>query len=871
MSKKKKSPIKKIIKWVFSTVLVVLIALISVSFLFKDKIKEMVARTVNENINATVTFKDTDLSLLKSFPLANLTIEDIAIVNKAPFLGDTLYFAKELNLKMNITELFKSPEETISIKSIATKQGRINIQLNEKGVGNYDISIQKEAAKNSTETSAPFSFNIQKYELQNMDFNYRNKTSKIKLRLAGINHVGRGDFADEILDLDTTSETQISLEMDGVNYMKNIHIDLAAVIGVDLKNSKYTFKKNTGHINQLPLEFNGFVQLIDENQLYDISFKTPTSSFKNGLALIPEQYSGNLNSIETAGNFEVNGLVKGILSKNTIPAFDISLVSKNAQFKYEDLPKSVDNITINSKIINKTGNLKDTYIALNKLTFKIDEDVFSANGNVANITTNPKVNMAVKGVINLANIGKVYPGALEKELAGILKLDITSNFDMNAVDKGNYQQIKNKGNISVSGFKYDGYDVANPFFIDKTAITFNTNTIKLNEFEVKTGTSDISLKGNLDNFYGFLFKDQVLKGNFILNSTNLKVADFIAEADQKKTEEETTSSSVKIPAFLDAKFRANVKTVYYDNIILKNVSGYLFIKDEIIKLQNVKSDVFGGNINFKGNVSTKGDLSKFNMDLDMKQLNISESFSNLEMLKSIAPIAKTIEGKINSTISISGNLNEDMTPDLKTISGDLLGQLLNTSLSAGTSKVLGAIGDKVSFLDVNKLNLDNIQTVIGFKNGEVSVKPFKLNYQDIGIEIAGKHRFDKTMSYDIVFDLPVKYLGEEAKGILSKLSPKDAEAIKSVPVKATLSGSFTNPSFSSNLKDATSSLVNNLIKKQKQRLLNKGTEALSKLLDGKKETAADSTETKIEVTVDKVKGLLNGLFKKKKKDTTKNN
>ena len=43
------------------------------------------------------------------------------------------------------------------------------------------------------------------------------------------------------------------------------------------------------------------------------------------------------------------------LSENKIPAFDINLSSKNAMFKYGDLPKSVQNININSKIINKTG------------------------------------------------------------------------------------------------------------------------------------------------------------------------------------------------------------------------------------------------------------------------------------------------------------------------------------------------------------------------------------------------------------------------------------------------------------------------------------------------------------------------------------
>jgi hypothetical protein len=63
--------------------------------------------------------------------------------------------------------------------------------------------------------------------------------------------------------------------------MNNVPVTLDA-IWIDLENSKYTFKENKALINQLPLEFDGFIQLVDAG-LYDLKFKTPTSSFKNFL------------------------------------------------------------------------------------------------------------------------------------------------------------------------------------------------------------------------------------------------------------------------------------------------------------------------------------------------------------------------------------------------------------------------------------------------------------------------------------------------------------------------------------------------------------------------------------------------------------
>ncbi len=103
--------------------------------------------------------------------------------------------------------------------------------------------------------------------------------------------------------------------MDKVNYMNNIAISLDAILGIDLKNSKYTFKENKAKINELPLEFDGFIQMVDAGQNYDLKFKTPTSSFKNFLGLIPSAYSSSLDNVKTSGDFTVVGFAKGMLHR----------------------------------------------------------------------------------------------------------------------------------------------------------------------------------------------------------------------------------------------------------------------------------------------------------------------------------------------------------------------------------------------------------------------------------------------------------------------------------------------------------------------------------------------------------------------------
>ncbi|EKT3962948.1 AsmA family protein [Flavobacterium psychrophilum] len=863
---------KKIFIGIGVFLLIIIASLAAIPIFFKDQIKAKIEKSINENVDAKVTFADASLSLFKNFPQANVGIQKLIIINKAPFAGDTLVAFEELNLQMSVKELFNGENQPMTLKAISVKNGKANILFNKDGIGNFDIAIKDNNKEESK--SKPFAMNIQNYALENFNFKYYDERSKIKMVINELNHTGTGNFAAQILDLDTKSTAKISLDMDKMNYMKNVAISLDAVLGIDLEKSKYTFKDNTAKINELPLQFNGFIQLLEDGQDYDLTFKTPTSSFKNFLGLVPAAYAGDLNTVKTTGDFTVAGFAKGKLTNATIPKFNIAIASNNASFQYPDLPKSVQNIIIDTKIINETGLINDTYVNLDKLSFKIDQDVFTAKANIRNVATNALVDAALKGTINLGNVTKAYPVKLAMPLSGILKADVTTKFDMKSVETSQYQNIQNAGNMTLTGFNYTGEGMAKPVQIKQAIVAFNPKQIRLNQLDMKTGNSDIQLTGTLDNFYGFLFRKQILKGNFDMNSSNFLVSDFMAPTAVTTTAvtttegKKTTKEAVKIPAFLDCAITAKANTVVYDNLTLKAVSGKMIIRDEAVTLQNIKTNIFDGQIGLSGLVSTKGKVPTFSMNLDLNKVDIAKTFTQLDMLKKIAPIAGIINGKLNSNIKLSGNLNAiEMTPDLNTVSGDLLGQLLSTTVNSSNSKVLSALGAQVKFLDVSKLNLNDIKAAISFNDGKVTVKPFKIKYQDIVAEIGGSHGFDQNMNYNIKMDVPAKYLGAEVNKVLAKLTPADAAKIDNIPITALVTGNFANPKVSTDMKQASTNLASQILKSQKDKLINQGASALGNLLGGGKKDPADTTKTKDpkkEAIKNAAGDLLNGLFGKKK-------
>ncbi|OXB04200.1 hypothetical protein B0A81_17080 [Flavobacterium plurextorum] len=864
--------LKKILKISAIVIVVFVAALFAIPYFFKDQIKAKIADAINESVDAKVSFADADLSLFKNFPNAAVAIEKLVIINKAPFEGDTLVSLGELNLKMSIKELFKGKDEPLSIQGITSENGLVNIIFNKDGVGNFDIALKDKKETANDNSSKPLSLKIQNYKIENFTFRYIDQGSKIKMVVDSLNHEGTGDFTNSKLDLTTKSTAKVSLDMDKINYMKNVKLTLDAVLGIDLDQSKYTFKENKALINQLPLEFDGFIQMVEAGQIYDLKFKTPTSSFTNFLGLIPSAYSSGLDGVKTTGDFTVAGFAKGQLTDTTVPKFNIAIASNNASFQYPNLPKSVQNIVIDTKIINETGILNDTYVNLDKLSFRIDQDVFNAKANIRNITVNPFVNAALKGTINLANLSKAYPIKMDKPLAGILKADVTTQFDMASVEKSQYQNIKNAGTMSLSGFKYT--DENNKSMNISTALVeFNPSTINLKQFNATTGKSDLAINGVLENFYGFMFKKQELRGNFNMSSNQLAVDDFMTAGEPAKTETKTAAKpaeAMKIPAFLNCTLNAKATTVLYDNLKLKDVSGKLIIKDEKALLENFKTSIFGGTIGLTGAVSTKTKVPTFDMNLGFNQVDIAQTFTQLDMMKKIAPIAGIINGKLNSTVKLNGNLDaNELTPDLKSISGDLLGQLLSTTINSKNSTLLNALGSNIKFIDMNKVNLNDIKAALTFDNGKVNVKPFDIKYQDIKITVGGTHGFDQTMNYNLKLDVPAKYLGNEANAFIAKMSPADAAKLQNIPINAMITGNFSNPKITTDMKTAVSSLATQVANQQKEKLTQKGTAALTDLIN-KNTKAKDTTqaaktekEQKTQEVTKKASDLLNGLFKKK--------
>ena len=875
---------RKIFKILGIFIVVLLLVLIATPFLFRGKLEKLLKETLNKNLDATVAWNSVNLSLIKSFPDAALTLSEFSIANKGVFEGDTLIYGDRLELDMGLKQLFKKADkDPIQINTLILDGAIVNIKILEDGTANYNITKETDTAadKQDQTENTPFNLGLQHYELNDAIINYDDASTQTKLSLTHLNHEGNGDFSVAQSTLSTKTHSQVSLIYDNINYLDNNTIDLIADIGLDVENQKYTFKENKAILNALPLVFDGFIQLLDDGNMIDLHFETEQSDFKNFLAVIPETYERNLDEVKTAGDFSVNGNIKGIANDTYIPTLNIAVKSNNASFNYPSLPKQVDEITLDMLLKNETGITKDTYLNIDKLHFKIDEDEFAANGTLKNLTTNMLVNLAMTGRLDLSKIDEVYPVEFKDPLSGILDLDIETRFDMDAIDNHLYDRIYKTGDLKITDLNYTSDKLPKPLQVHQADINLNSERIKLERFSGETGATDINATGVIENLIPYVMSKEDLKGNFKITSKVFDLHDFTIpeeeEASSKTTKDsgrptlQAVDTGVRIPDFLDASLDFSAQKVIYDNIDLANVSGSLVVKDEEAQLRNIVSDIFNGKAGVNGSVNTKDRVPLFDINLDLANIDIQESFEKLELLKSLAPIANVIKGALTTTLNLQGSMDKNLNPVLNTVGGDAFAKLISAAIEAKESPLISAFDSQLNFVDLSKINLSNLTTKMRFENGQVAIDPIGFKIEGIDAIVSGGHGFDNSLNYNLQLNIPAEALGGDVSKLLAKLNPQEKENLM-VHLPVSLTGVFKQPRVNANVTGAVQDLTNQIIDIQKQRAIDvvndKVDDVLSNILGGDT-TSGDTTNTDDPKTEDAVKDvagdLLNGLFGKKKK------
>src|SRR5690554_2322088 len=253
----------------------VIIAIITVPYIFKDDIVKIVKEEANNAVNAKIDFGDFDLSLIKSFPDFYFSIHDISVEGVDDFEGVKLAEVKELDLVVDLMSVING--ESINVKQITIHQPYIETKVLADGRANYDIAKESEEVEEETEIeseeASTFKMDLQKIEITDGRFIYDDATFPMLMDIQKLNLLISGDMTADVTNLDAQGSVEsFNLNYDGMQMMNQVAVLLDATIGMDLEQFKFTFTESEVIANNLPLGIDGWLAMPEESIDMDLTF-----------------------------------------------------------------------------------------------------------------------------------------------------------------------------------------------------------------------------------------------------------------------------------------------------------------------------------------------------------------------------------------------------------------------------------------------------------------------------------------------------------------------------------------------------------------------------------------------------------------------
>lgn len=771
--------VKKTLKIAGITLGVILLLLLILPFAFQGKLAKLVKEEGNKMLNAQFDFRTLNISLLRNFPSASVSLEDFWLKGTGPFENDTLIQAGELTAAVNLFSLFGDGGYDIS--RIIVKDTRVHAIVLEDGRPNWDVMKPSSDAETPEDETAQETFRIklQKLSVDNLSVVYDDRQGGVFADLSRLEADCSGDFGSDRTVVDLKMETpSLTCRTGGIPLLNKVSLEADMDVDADLAGGKFTLRENMLRLNAIQLNLDGWLAQTKQGMDMDLRLNTNEVGFKELLSLIPAIYAKDFQDLKTDGKVTLNAFARGSIEGNTkVPQFEVNLDVKDAMFRYPSLPAGVEKINISALVRNAGGPLDATEISVAPFDFVLADNPFSLNATVKTPVSDPDFHLTARGKLDLGKVKEVYP-LDDMQLNGLVQADLELGGRLSMVEKEQFEQMQAKGSLRLNQMKLVLKDMP-PVDIQQSVFTFSPRYLQLSETTVNIGKNDLTLDSRFENYLGYALKGSTLKGTLNVSSNHLNLNDFMS-ADTTAAVAEVPTDTVamgviRVPENIDFQMQASFRELLFDKMTLTDGKGTLLVRNGTVDMRNLSFNTMGGSVTMNGAYAApQNKQPELNAAFNMRNISFAQAYQDLGLVQQLAPIFAGLKGNFSGNLQIDTPLDATMSPVMSAVQGK--GALSTKDLSLSGVKFIDQVADIVKKPSLKEIKVKDLNIDFEIKDGRVTTKPFDLKLGDYNMNLSGSTGLDQTIDYTGKITMP-------ADGIASKLGTADM----------TIGGTFTSP------------------------------------------------------------------------------
>lgn len=618
-------------------------------------------------------------------------------------------------------------------------------------------------------------------------------------------------------------------------WLSKAKLSLNSEVDANINAMAFSIRKNTLALNDLKIDLTGDVTLGDKYKL-NLLLNTPDTKFESLLALVPQTYQQYLEGIKTSGEFSLQAKANGELYENHIPSFNADLKIHDGRVQYPELPESIEKINLDLNVKNPGGNIDNTTIDLKKMSLAIAGNPVSLNLKISNLN-DPLLQGGLKGVIQFASLQKALPMG-DMSLQGSVTADVNLNGKYQYIEKEQYERFNANGNITLKDILFKSADFPEGISVPQGNLSISPAQLKLTNLTAKIYSSDVTLQGTVSNYLPYVFKDQLLKGNFTLQSNRINLNEFMSSEEDNNTQATpeqagtpdaattTASAPLEIPRNLNLQLATNINTLLFDDLTIKNIKGNISLADAIASLNNLNMNLLEGSLGMNGSYNAqKPEAAVVNFDLNAAQLDLNSAYNSFSFIKESLPIAMNCSGKVSSVMKFAATLDPEMSPVMTTLNGG--GYLESKEILIKDNPTMNQLSSILKNQELSRISLSSLKINFKLQNGNIVIEPFQTKIAGNPMTMYGNQSVDGKMDYTMSMKVNKKDFGGDINKLLANIPGSDK--VESLDVDVKIGGTLDKPTVKPDLSKAIKALSKEAEKELKEKAKDGLVKELNKL------------------------------------------
>lgn len=806
---------KKGFKFLLVLVALLLGVLFFAPMLFRGEIETLVKREANRMLQAQLDFEKLDISLLRHFPNASVELDYLTLVGVERFAGDTILSAKQIAVVVNPLSLLG--DEGFEVKKILLATPSLHAHKLADGAVNWDVMRPAEEELAGVEEEQPaegegassFRFAVRDFRIEKASLRYEDDSTNMQVRIAPLSLRLRGDLSAAQSDLDLRLRCgEVDVVQGGIPLLSHAEVELNAAIAADLERKHFALSRNTLRLNAIELSLDGWAELREEALALDMKAACERVQFKELLSLIPAFYTREFRNLNASGELSLSLWAKGEMRENLLPAFELKSEVKEGSFQYSSLPKAVTDINIVARVANPGGVMDRTVVEIPTFGLKMAGNALSATLHATNLMSDPKVSASASGHLDLGAIHEVYPLEKGTSLDGDVTADISLSARKSDIEERRFAQMKASGTFVVEQLGLNLADLP-PLYIRRAAATITPQTMTLGELGVTLGGSDVEAKGQLSNYLGYLLSGNELSGRLYVKSNLLDLNELMqnkttdTESGKPAAEEASSEplSAIEVPKNLNLSLDATVGKILFQKMVIEQLVGEVRLAKGALSLDRLTMNLFGGKASASGAYSTATNPAKpqVNLDLSLSKGSFARTFEEVEVVQKLVPIFATTGGDYTLALNLKTALDGQMSPDLNSLTAS--GLIQSENIKVQNIKAFDLLATTLKNEKLRQIEARDVKIRFSIKEGKVATSPFDIRLGDAKVTLSGTTSLTQQIDY-------------VAKVALPKSATKGV--VENVDVKIT--GSFSAPKISLDVKQVAEQALTNVVNEQLEKL-----------------------------------------------------